>query len=350
LNIPEELLGRVLEGKKPCPELPFTITPLAGDASDRQYFRINWERPGPQSIVLMKLAQRPSPPELPFIQIQEHLCAIGVPVPELYSYSPELGIVLLEDLGGITLENKVKDSLMSEEEIKALYLEAIDILLQMQIQGSRPGRDNCPAFQLEFDVAKFMYELNFFRQYMIEGFLNKRIARQDQAILEEEFSRLCQILAQEKKYFTHRDYHSRNIMVREQGLWVLDFQDARLGLCQYDLASLLRDSYVTLPEGLVEELLEYYLVTKEILKEQKIAARTEFRRLFDFTAVQRNLKALGTFAFQKVEKGKDTYLPYIAPTLAYVWQNLDKYPFFNTLKKVLKKYLDSPGISQPQRR
>lgn len=339
MDIPKELLGSILEQEQHCQELPFTLTPLAGDASDRQYFRINWEAPVYKSLIVMKLFQRPGPSQLPFIQIQKHLCSRGIPVPKLYDYYPELGLLLLEDLGEITLENKVKNSLTTEEETRALYLKTIDILLQMQIQGSRPGQVSCPAFYLEFDGAKFLYELNFFRQYMIEGLLNKRIDRQDQAILEEEFYRLGHILAQEKRYFTHRDYHSRNIMVREQGLGVLDFQDARMGLCQYDLASLLRDSYVTLPGKLVEELIRYYIDQKEELEGQKNIDRTEFRRFFDFVSVQRNLKAIGTFAYQKMEKGKDTYLPYIAPTLDYVWQNLDKYPFFEPLRKVLKKYL-----------
>lgn len=339
INIPKEMIGKLLEHEGACPEIPFTLTPLSGDASDRQYYRINWEKPGPQSLVLMKLPQRPSPSQLPFIQVQGHLFSIGVPVPKLYDYYPELGLVLLEDLGEITLEDKVKNCLTIKEEIEALYLEALDILLQMQLQGSRPGPVNCPAFQLEFDGAKFIYELNFFKQYMIQGLLDKKIEWQDETTLDEQFFFLSQILAKEKKYFTHRDYHSRNLMVREQGLGVLDFQDARMGPCQYDLASLLRDSYVTLPDGLVEELLEYYLSRKEILEGQKITDRGEFRRIFDFMSVQRNLKALGTFAFQKVERGKDTYIPYITPTWDYIWQNLDKYPFFKPLKKVLKKYL-----------
>jgi hypothetical protein len=339
LEIIKDRLSKILPFNTTRPELPITLIPLSGDASDRQYYRISWNQPEIPSLILMKLAQQPSPAKLPFIQIQEHLASIYIPVPKIYGYYPEFGYLLLEDLGPITLENKIKNPLTTSQEVKDLYLEAIDILVRMQIYGSQPRHHHCPAFKIEFDIAKFMYELQFFQKYMIEELLNKKIAPSDQAIFEEEFYRLCQILAQEKKYFTHRDYHSRNIMVQKNGLGILDFQDARMGLCQYDLASLLRDSYVTLPDKLVTDLLEYYLEKKELLEGKKVEERARFCQLFDFTSLQRNLKALGTFSFQKVEKNRDEYLAYIPPTLEYIWQNLDKYQLFNSLKRVLKKYL-----------
>jgi len=149
---------------------------------------------------------------------------------------------------------------------------------------------------------------------------------------------LCQILSNQRQYLNHRDYHSRNIMVKDGDLRFLDFQDARMGPCQYDLSSLLRDSYIVLDNKLVDDLIEYYISQKEMIEGESID-RNEFRRIFDYMSVQRNLKAVGTFAYQKMAKGSDRYLEHIPPTLNYVKVNLEKYEAFSGLKKILYKYL-----------
>jgi len=316
------------------------VIPLKGDASDRRYYRIKWEGDEGASLILMELDQRPSPPNLPFIQVQEHLASLNIPVPQIYGYYPEWGYLILEDLGETTLEDKVKDPKTEPLEVERLYREAIDILLTMQIYGSQPGGSpDCPAFTTIFDETKFMYELDFFLHYMIEGLLARSLEPRDRSLLREQFYQLAKTLARRKRYFTHRDYHSRNIMVKEGGLGILDFQDARMALCQYDLASLLRDSYVSLPEDLVEELIDYYLDQKERLEGYRQEGPREFREIFDLTCLQRNLKALGTFAFQKVAKNNPTYLPYVRPTLEYIWLNLEKYASLQPLKRTLGKYI-----------
>jgi hypothetical protein len=208
----------------------------------------------------------------------------------------------------------------------------------MQLEGSQGEKGDCVAFGWAFDVPKLLSELNFFLQHTVEGLWGKNIVPDHRQELHWQFLTICQVLADQKRYFTHRDYHSRNLMVQEGKLRVIDFQDARMGPCHYDLASLLRDSYVCLEEKMVEDLIEYYLKRKEESEGDQIDRR-EFRRVFDLMALQRNLKALGTFGYQTIAKGNDRYLKSIPRTLGYVRKNLDRNRELQELKKVLAPYL-----------
>src|SRR6185295_6505679 len=105
-------------------------------------------------------------------------------------------------------------------------------------------------------------------------------------------------LAAEPRVLCHRDYHSRNLMVRGRELYIIDFQDARQGPDTYDLVSLLRDSYVDLADGVVNDLIAYFLA----ITQRPPGPAGEFRRRFDLMALQRNLKALGTFGFQTMSR------------------------------------------------
>src|SRR5204863_8597652 len=117
-------------------------------------------------------------------------------------------------------------------------------------------------------------------------------AEQRQA-LREEFADIVRELASEPPVLCHRDYHSRNLMLHESQLYIIDFQDARMGPDTYDLVSLLRDSYVDLPEQTVDELMAYFLALKGVRETEDT-----FRQRFHLMALQRNLKALGTFGYQ----------------------------------------------------
>ena len=118
-----------------------------------------------------------------------------------------------------------------------------------------------------------------------------------------------------------------------------------MGTCHYDLASLCRDSYVKLPENLVDELLKYYLYEKERREKTKIDAAA-FRNTFDWMSLQRNLKAMGTFAYLHLEKQKSDYLKFILPTFSYVDETLKKFPEFKEPHKVLTQHLSH--FQEPQ--
>lgn len=325
----------------PVPD--WEVYPLPEDASDRCYFRIILSRTPantrfqPPSLVLMKLAQAPSPPEILFVNVLLYLQKHHIPVPDLHAYNPEKGMALLEDLGDMTLEKVLKKG-VTEEEKEAYYRQAIDLLLRMQMEGSRGEKGDCAAFGWSFDVPKLWYELEFFLRHTVEGLWGMGIAPSHRKELHRQLLGICRVLAAQKRYFTHRDYHSRNIMVQEERLRIIDFQDARMGPCQYDLVSLLRDSYVHLEGKQITDLIEYYLRGKEEL-ERIVVDRQEFERIFDLMALQRNLKALGTFGYQKTIKGNDRYLESIPRTLGYIRESLERNQELQGLREVLEPYL-----------
>jgi aminoglycoside/choline kinase family phosphotransferase len=143
----------------------------------------------------------------------------------------------------------------------------------------------------------------------------------------------------------HRDYHSRNLMLHDGSLYIIDFQDARMGPDTYDLASLLRDSYVDIADRDLDDLIAYFLALKgraaadAVLPDLDGASR-DFRRRFDLMALQRNLKALGTFGYQTMTRQNPVYIQYMPRTLRYARTNLAKYPRFARLRELLAAHVD----------
>jgi aminoglycoside/choline kinase family phosphotransferase len=116
-------------------------------------------------------------------------------------------------------------------------------------------------------------------------------------------------------------------------LYMIDFQDARMGPDTYDLVSLLRDSYVDLTDQTVEDLIAYFLALKGTPDD------ADFRRRFDVMALQRNLKALGTFGYQTTARRNPVYIQYIPRTLRYVRRNL-ALPRFARLHELLSTHVE----------
>jgi aminoglycoside/choline kinase family phosphotransferase len=173
---------------------------------------------------------------------------------------------------------------------------------------------------------------------MIKQLCTQRLTPVDEATLRGQFWKIAAMLARQPRVLTHRDYHSRNLMLRQDRLRVIDFQDARLGPCQYDLASLLYDSYIVLPADLREELLTYYLEQKAT-RDGYALDRESFVQVFDYMCLQRHLKALGTFAFQTAIKRSTRYVAAIPPTLSYIRANLARHPELWQLSDLLEASL-----------
>jgi aminoglycoside/choline kinase family phosphotransferase len=183
-------------------------------------------------------------------------------------------------------------------------------------------------------VDKLTWEMNFFIKHFLEAYRGAVITSTDRQALDEELSRIVAELAAEPRVLCHRDYHSRNLMLLNDRLQVIDFQDARMGPDTYDMVSLLRDSYVDLPEDLVDGLIQEFLV----MKGQAGAARV-YRTRFNLMALQRNLKALGTFGYQTTARGNPVYIQYIPRTLRYAGDNLRSTDRLSALRRVLTKYV-----------
>jgi aminoglycoside/choline kinase family phosphotransferase len=150
---------------------------------------------------------------------------------------------------------------------------------------------------------------------------------------------IVQELAAEPRVLCHRDYHSRNLMLHDGSLYIIDFQDARMGPDTYDLVSLLRDSYVDLAAAQVDELVAYFLALRAGPAGVSPDAAAEYRRRFDVMALQRNLKALGTFGYQTVTRGNPVYIQYMPRTLNYVRANLARHLRFGRLHELLAGFI-----------
>ena len=323
---------------------------LQGDASGRSYFRVsqknsegllrNKAQKKLRSLIVMQLEKPVLDMEIDFILILKFLRSLDLPIPELFYYDVPKGLLFLEDCGTMTLKDQLHEF---PQDKTRLYRQAVELLVRMQSQAADSIDSTCLAYHRKFDVEKLMWEFNFMLDYYVDEFCGSRLESSARKELREVFTPLCESLAAEKLCFTHRDYHSRNLMCNQGHLVLIDFQDARMGPCQYDLVSLLKDSYVKIDDTLVEELIDYYILLKEKEEGQKVD-REKFGDIFDKMSIQRNLKAVGTFAHQSVKKNNNRYEGFITPTLGYVRTAL-RYRFKDSsLQKVLSKHI--PGLGR----
>jgi aminoglycoside/choline kinase family phosphotransferase len=312
------------------------VVPLTGDASDRQYFRVLLR--GGESIVLALHAGAIDFDDMPFVKVARLLNLVPVPVPEILDHSNELGVIALQDLGDVTLQAHLGAS--SPDEHDARYREAVAFIVLMQRRGAELRSGDYPPYRIAFDVDKLSWELEFFYKYFLHAYRGATPSVAVQHELSKEWCGIVEELASEPRVLCHRDYHSRNLMLKGGQLYIIDFQDARMGPETYDLVSLLRDSYVDLTSRQVEELIAYFLALKSgtaVVSQEQTA---EFRRRFDLMAVQRNFKALGTFGYQTVTRGNAVYIQYMPRTLNYLRRNLAKYPRFAKLRDLLAPFIE----------
>jgi len=310
------------------------VVPLTGDASDRRYFRII-PADGP-SIVLALHAGPIDFASLPFAIVGELLQQIPLPVPGVLGHSDELGILALQDLGDVTLQAHLGAA--SPAEHAALYRQAVALIELLQRRGSELRSDRYPPYRVAFDVEKLTWELQFFVKHFIEGYRGVELDAAARTAVAGEWAAIVHELAAEPRVLCHRDYHSRNLMLAEGSLYIIDFQDARMGPDTYDLVSLLRDSYVDIADRELDELIAYFLALKNC--DRSVAADEEFRRRFDLMALQRNLKALGTFGYQTMTRRNTVYIQYMPRTLRYARTNLEKYPRFARLREILATHVE----------
>jgi aminoglycoside/choline kinase family phosphotransferase len=270
---------------------------------------------------------------LPFVNVARLLAEMPVPVPRVLGHADDLGVLALEDLGDVTLQAHLGAAPAAEH--AALYREAVALIASIQRRGAELASPAYLPYAIAFDVEKLTWELDFFIKHFIEAYRGVDIPAEMRGALRGEFAEVARQLASEPRVLCHRDYHSRNLMLHEEHLYIIDFQDARMGPDTYDLVSLLRDSYVDLAEDDVDDLIAFFLALRRGGDEAEA-----FRRRFDLMAVQRNLKALGTFGFQTISRGNPVYIQYMPRTLNYVRANLERYPRFGRLQELLAAHLE----------
>jgi N-acetylmuramate 1-kinase len=314
------------------------VLPLTGDAGDRRYYRVLVRNE--MSEVLALHTGAIDFDRLPFVNVARLLSKMPVPVPRILAHSNELGIIALQDLGDVTLQAHLGAA--SPAQHAALYRQAVSFIEVLQRRGRELESPEYLPYGIAFDVEKLMWELQFFTKHFLEGYRGASLSNAARNALSREYASIVEELASEPRVLCHRDYHSRNLMLYDDSLHIIDFQDARMGPDTYDLVSLLRDSYVDFTDQQVEELIAFFLALRGAYtgRIDTSAERQEFTRRFDMMAVQRNLKALGTFGFQTLNRGNTVYIQYIPRTLNYARANLAKYPRFAQLRELLAEHLE----------
>ena len=306
------------------------VIPLTGDASTRRYFRvISADRPP------LVLALHEGPIEvatLPFINVGRLLERMGLPVPAVLGHSDGLGILALQDLGDVTLQAHLGAGTLTEH--ASLYRQAVAFVDVLQRRGRELESPEHAPYRVAFDVEKLTWELDYFVRHFLEGYRGVILPAADRTALAGEWAAIVEELAAEPRVLCHRDYHSRNLMLHEGQLYIIDFQDARLGPDTYDLVSLLRDSYVDISDRELDELIAYFAALRGT------SDVSEFRRRFDLMAVQRNLKALGTFGYQTITRQNPVYIQYIPRTLRYTRTNLEAHARFGRLRELLAAHIE----------
>jgi aminoglycoside/choline kinase family phosphotransferase len=334
-----DILESILQAIYPAIRWNMICSAVTGDASDRQYFRLELQdavrADKKQSLIIMQLAHPVDGEETDFTRILKFLRQLNLPVPDLLYFDGDKGLLLLEDCGDSTLEAEIN---RRPGDKSALYRQAVELVWKVHQRATENIQPDIPAYALCFDVEKLLWEFDFMLEHYVCGLHGTSLTLADKQRIHQHFIPLCETLAAEPLVFTHRDYHSRNLMCVKNELVLLDFQDALMGPCQYDLASLLRDSYVDIDDCLRLELVDYYIDLHDSQTQNKID-RQKFLQIFDWMSIQRNLKAIGTFAFQSVTKQNDRYLEYVPRTLGYVRDALSHRPELEALAKVLNRYI-----------
>lgn len=327
-------IGRYLSRRKKDGLRVRSVTALAGDASSRSYFRVDLSGDPERQTMVLALQPGPFDPERePFLNVARLFQKMPVRVPKVHDVSGPEGILLLEDCGDELLQTLIANA--DAKATRALYEQSIAILTRIQKRGADLESTEYLPYGIAFDQEKLHWELSFFQQHFLEGLRKASLDATELEMLDSAFSSIATELAARPRVLCHRDYHSRNLLLVGIELVVLDFQDARMGPASYDLVSLLRDSYVELGAELVEEMKEQFLSVAS-------TDRRSFQEEFDLMALQRNLKALGTFGNQIVVRGKVFYERYVPHTLRMVKANLAQHSErveWDGLRRVLAAHL-----------
>lgn len=302
------------------PDLAPRIVPVGADASFRRYFRLHLA--DDRHYIVMD-----APPQHedchPFVRVAGLFAQAGVRVPQIVAQSLDQGLLLLTDFGDVTFLSQLDDA-----QAPALYGQAIDALLRIQL-ASQP--DVLP----DYDRALLARELDLFPEWYVTRHLGISMRQHERDRLGLVFARLLDNNTAQAKVWVHRDYHSRNLMVTEQGLGILDFQDAVYGPLTYDLVSLLRDAYVRWEE---EQVLDWAIRYWEKARRAGLPVDGDFAafyRDFEWMGLQRHLKVLGIFARLHYRDGKSGYLNDMPLVLDYVRSTAGRYAELAPIRQLL---------------
>ncbi|MGD8984124.1 MAG: phosphotransferase [Desulfobacteraceae bacterium] len=319
----------------PAEDLQFHSLP--SDGSKRLFWRLS-----PQSHTSF-IAMENAPTDdfakrenVAYLMIGRHLLQKDLPVPEIHRFDLTNGWFIMDDFGNASLQ----ESASLKEDRVSIYERVIEILFRLQTEGAEGFNTEWCCQTERYDPFVMQhYEANYFK----DAFLHKYLGlKKDWPELEAPFNHLVEIASKaDDHYFLHRDFQSRNIMVREGKIGILDWQGGRLGPLAYDLASLLIDPYTGLSSYERDETFQHYV---RFLGKYESRLVEPLKKYFPYLAIQRNLQILGAFSFLSKVQGKPHFEDYISPALKSLQHLLEdlKDPHLSPLKDAVNS-LPPPG-------
>ncbi len=296
------------------------LTMISGDASFRRYFRFDYDL---STTAIAVDAPPLTEKNQQFVDLASALSRHQLPVPKILAADLKQGFMAIEDLGTTMLED-----CLSLDSADKYYRQALDLIVQLQ--ALKPSE--LPSLEY-FDQTFIQRELDIFAEWFVAKELQLsgtewQAAAQWQSLCEE-----LSVAIQEQPYVAmHRDFHCRNLMLHQQQMVMIDFQDMVLGPLSYDVVSLLRDCYIAWPEEMVQHLSQSFFSRLSINQDISMA---QWQRWFDLTGLQRHLKALGIFCRLAHRDGKQGYREAIPQTLDYIQRVSATYSEFSAFNQWL---------------
>ena len=294
----------------------FEMLPLSG--SYREYARL-----GTESLQVIGAWNADIKENVAFLEFSVQLAAAGVPVPEIYAVSDDKTVYLQQDLGSVTLFDFLSNVRKQEgfsRTITDVYRKVLEQLPRIQVEGGKQINYSVCYPRSAFDKQSMLWDLSYFKYY----FLKLAKIQFDEQLLEDDFQRFADyLLSAGNDFFMYRDFQSRNIMLKDGGVYFIDYQGGRKGALQYDLASLLYDGKADIPQQIRNELFEYYL---DQLEKFIPVDRYEFRRFYRGFVIIRIMQAMGAYGFRGFYEKKEHFLksiPYALDNLGYLIGRLD---------------------------
>jgi aminoglycoside/choline kinase family phosphotransferase len=301
----EQFMDKIREWLDTTQYKDYSIEVASADASFRKYYRLKKDD---KTYILMDSSLEKESLK-PFIQVSEKLLHVKVNAPKIYKKDIQKGYLVIEDFDNTNLLD-----ILDGSNFKEYYQKAIDTIVLMQ----NADTSSLPLYNAEFLHA----EMDLMSEWYIQKLLHVKLDRAQKELIKRALDYICEtVLAQPQNIFVHRDFHSRNIMIKaDKTLGIIDYQDAMNGSLCYDLVSLLKDCYIEFDTKEIDSLALGFRDKKGLHVSDE-----EFLRWFDFTGMQRHIKVLGIFSRLYLRDNKDGYLKDIPLTLKYLINSAKRY-------------------------
>lgn len=323
-------------------EAPTSIEPLPGAGSNRKYFRLK----GKESLI--GVYGTSTEENRAFIYMARHFSQKGLPVPRILAEAPDQSAYLQDDLGDTSLFQLIKQGResgnFSDEETNILK-QTIRLLPQIQFEGSKDMDFSYCYPQARFNRRSVLWDLNYFKYC----FLKATGLEFQENLLEDDFERMADTLLQiEPQVFMYRDFQSRNVMIREEKPYFIDFQGGRKGPFYYDVASFLWQAKANYPDSLRQELLDEYL---DALRPYHAIDKEQFLTTLRHFVLFRTLQVLGAYGFRGYFEKKAHFIQSVPYAIENLRQLLETdFPEYPYLCLMLRKLTELPQFASIRNR